>query len=150
MRSSRLSRRSRRIVAGSCITATEAANTSRSIYERCRKQVLSPRLAVCDSYDNALGNDQWPLQGEVIHGGTVGTMEAVEFATSNGWTGSTIAAAGAYRQHPAAEAEERYYAMMTEAPWRRDLNKMAPAIRGGSSGYWREPDMTVALINFGC
>jgi hypothetical protein len=48
MRSCRLSMTGdRRIVAGSCITATEGANTSRSsILSACPKQVLSPRLAV--------------------------------------------------------------------------------------------------------
>src|SRR5712671_4976348 len=80
---------------GSCITATEAANTSRSnIPSACRKQVLSPRLAVLaivttmPSRKRSMASTRPRLS---IGGDRGGPRKPSSSQRSNGWTGSTIA-----------------------------------------------------------
>ena len=68
-------------------------------------------------YDNALAETINGLyKAEVIHrAGHGGRSRLSSSRRWSGWTGSTIAGCWSHRQHPAAEAEERYYAM-TEQP----------------------------------
>src|ERR1035437_2047196 len=96
MRSRRLSMTGgRRIVAGSCITATEAANTSRSsIPSAWRKQALSRRSAVLaivttmPSRKPSMASTRPRLS---IGGDRGGPWKPSSSQRSNGWTGSTIA-----------------------------------------------------------
>jgi transposase InsO family protein len=120
MRSSRLSMTGgRRIVAGSCITATEAAQYLSIKYtERLAEAGIEPSVgSVGDSYDNALAETINGLyKAEVIHRrGPWRTMEAVEFATLE-WVDwfNNRRLLEPIGNIPPAEAEERYYAMMAE------------------------------------
>jgi transposase InsO family protein len=74
--------------------------------------------SVGDSYDNALAQTINGLyKAEVNHRrGPWRSFEAVEFAalTWVDWFNNRLLL-GTHRQHPAAEAEERYYAMQEPA-----------------------------------
>ena len=106
-------------VAGSCITATEAANTSRSKYtERLAEAGIEPSVgSVGDSYDNALAETINGLyKAEVIHRrGPWRSFEAVEFATLEwvDWFNNRrlLEPIGNF---PPAEAEEHYYATLDQ------------------------------------
>ena len=85
----------RRIVAGSCITATEAANTSRSgIPSACRKQALSRRsavLAIVTTMPSRKPSMVSTRPRLSIDGDRGGPWKLSSSQRSNGWTGSTIA-----------------------------------------------------------
>ena len=97
--------------------------------ERLAEAGIEPSVgSVGDSYDNALAETINGLyKAEVIHRrGPWRIFEAVEFATLEWVTGSTPAAAGAYRQHPAGRSRGtllRHAA--TDQRWRRNSNQMA-------------------------
>ena len=85
----------RRIVAGSCITAIEAANTSRSgIPSACRKQALSRRsavLAIVTTMPSRKPSMVSTRPRLSIDGDRGGPWKLSSSQRSNGWTGSTIA-----------------------------------------------------------
>ena len=109
----------RRIVAGSCITATGAAQYLSIKYtERLAEAGIEPSVgSVGDSYDNALAETINGLyKAEVIHRrGPWRTMEVVEFATLE-WVDwfNNRRLLEPIGNIPPAEAEERYYAMLAE------------------------------------
>ena len=108
------------IAAGSCTTATGAANTSRIKYtERLAEAGIEPSVgSVGDSYDNALAETINGLyKAEVIHRrGPWRSFEAVEFATLE-WVDwfNNRRLLEPIGNIPPAEAEERYYAMLEQA-----------------------------------
>ena len=107
------------IATDSCITATGAANTSRSNTPSAwRKRVSEPSVgSVGDSYDNALAETINGLyKAEVIHRrGPWRSFEAVEFATLE-WVDwfNNRRLLEPIGNIPPAEAEERYYAMIEQ------------------------------------
>ena len=97
------------IAAGSCTTATGAANTSRSNTPSAWRRPASSRRSAASAtvYDNALAETINGLyKAEVIHRrGPWRTFEAVEFATLGmGRLVQQSPAAGADRQHPAGRS----------------------------------------------
>ena len=86
--------------------------------ERLAEAGIEPSVgSVGDSHDNALAETINGLyKAEVVHRREPWrTFEAVEFATlSSGWTGSTIAGFWNPSASSAAEAEERYFAMLND------------------------------------
>ena len=107
-------------MAGSCTTATEAANTyPLSTPSAWLKLVLSGLSAASEnSYDNALAETINGLyKAEVIHRrGPWRGFEAVEFATLE-WVDwlNTRRLLEPIGNIPPAEAEQRYYAMLEQS-----------------------------------
>ena len=106
----------RSIVAGSCTTATGAANTSRS---NTPNACVEPSVgSVGDSYDNALAVTINGLyKAEVIHRRAPWrSFEAVEFATLE-WVDwfNNRRLLEPIGNIPPAEAEQRYYAMLEQS-----------------------------------
>ena len=118
------------IAPASFTTATGAANTSRSNTPSAWPRPASsrPSAASATAYDNALAETINGLyKAEVIHRrGPWRSFEAVEFATLE-WVNwfnhrRLLEPIG---NIPPAEAEQRYYAMLEQPPWRRDSNEIA-------------------------
>ena len=97
--------------------------------ERLAEAGVEPSVgSVGDSYDNALAETINGLyKAEVIHRrGPWRNFEAVEFATWNGWTGSTIA--GCWSQSATSRRPKPRNATTpcwNNQPWRRNSNEMA-------------------------
>jgi len=135
--------------------------------ERLAAAGIEPSVgSVGDSYDNALAETINRLyKAELIHRhGPWRSFEAVEFATSNGWTGSTIA--GCWNPE-ATSLQPKLKTATTlcsnRLPWQRDSNQTPPgnpgrfisvfraAVAAGSpTGFWRmsgHPAVQAALRN---